>query len=340
MKEEEERRIQKLKEKHNKRIKKKIKEILKRIDKLEKKRLPKDVDEQVARLVENDRRNYVRALRHALESVGDIDDLGKRLPDLAKLHVGHGKYLLIVFEKDIYTINRLLKELSEDYAEYYGEVMAGGLGDVEPELLLEEERGIQELLEEARRDRDQLREVVERKRNELRNFYREKGLDKLEEEIASLNADARRIELEVRSKASKLHKPLKRMRLGGFADEFLKNSGTAIENPDEFISLIKKILNDLDDKHRKTANWLLKHLPEKAEAIKERRRKLETLQERKDRILEEGATREKEIWELERKIEEKEAEIRKLRHQLEHLETQLEGVLARLEVVLGEKIER
>ncbi len=339
-KKEEERRIRKLKERYNKRVKKKIKEILKKIEKLEKKRLPKDVDGQVARLVENDRRNYVRALRHALESVGDIEDLGKRLPDLAKLHVGHGKYLLLVFEKDIYAINRLLKELSEDYAEYYAEALANGLSDVDPERLLEEEQQVQKILKETRKERDKLRKAADKKRDELQEFYRDRGLDKLEEEITSLSAEVRRIELEVRSKASKLHKPIKRMRLGGFADKFLKDSGVAIENPDEFLTLMKRVLNDLDDKHRKVANWLIKNLPERVMTINERRRELEQLQEKKDRILEEGANKEKEIWEIERKVEEKEAEIKKLRHQLEHLEAQLNTTLSRIEEILGEKIER
>ncbi len=339
-KKEEEKRIQKLKDKHNKRIKKKIQNILKKIEGLERKRLPKDIDERIARLVENDRKNYVRALKHALRSVEDIDDLGKRLPDMAKLHVGHGKYLLIAFEKDIYTINRLLKELSEEYEEYYREVSIESLGEFEPEKILEEERRIHELLKKVREDRDKLRKVAEKKRAELQGFYHDKGLDKLEGEIKSLNADVRRLELEVRSKASKLQRPIKRMRLGGFADEFLRDTGAVIENPGEFIALIRKIRDDLNEKHRKTADWLIKHLPEKATEIKRRRKELEKLQERKDEVLEEGATREKEIWKLEREVEEKEAEIRKLRHQLEHLEAQLNEALSKLGRILGEEIER
>lgn len=336
-----ERDVKKVEKKYNTRLKKKVREILKRIDALERKEVPKDVEDRIKKIVTAEKRNYVISLRRALESLETMDDLGKRLPDLAKLHVGHGKYLLLIFEKDVYAINRLLKKLNEDYVKYYEKVSKKSLGELNIEGLIENERETRRKIELIERERDELREKVEEKKKELEEFHREHGLDELEKRIKELSSKVRSEELEVRSKASKLQKPIKRMRLHEeIASNFVGDSSYALKKPDEFISLLQRIYPQLEGKHRKTAQWLIENLKERAEAIAEERRLLRELKERKDEILDHASSKEKEIWELERLIKEKESEIRKLKRQLEHLEKELEKSIKQLEEILGEKIER
>ncbi len=340
IKREREHELEKIRKKYNKRLKKDLKELLKKLDDLEKKKIPKNVDERIKRVLEGERKSYVSSLRTALTSIETMEDLGKRLPDLSKFHVGHGKYLLEIFDEEVYTINRLLKGLSEDYASYYQEVSEKGLEDIDVNSLLEEIREVKAAIGNAREERDKLRTLTGQKREELNRLQEGKGLPDLESSIDVLSGEIRKMEIEIRSKASKLQKPIKRMRLGGFADEFARDSGLAIEEPERTLELLKSVKPKLEGKYRKTAEWMLKNLPERTEIIKKKRTELEKLQEKKDEILEETASKEKEIWEIERLIEEKEDEIRRLKRHLEHLERELEESLKKIEEVLGEKIER
>lgn len=340
IKKERERELEKIRKKYNKRLKKDLKEILKKLDELERKEIPKNIDERIKRILEGERKSYVSSLRTALKSIENMEDLGKRLPDLSKFHVGHGKYLIEVFDREIYTINKLLKGISEDYASYYREISEKMLEEIDVHSLLREMREVRDALERAREERDKLRRLSDEKHTKLTKLQEEKGLPQLEEEIKELASEIRKIEIEIRSKASKLQKPLKRMRLGGFASEFAKDSGLAIEEPQRTLELLKNVEPKLEDKYRKPARWLLENLPEKVSEITEKRARLEELGEKKARILEESTSMEKEIWEIERLIEEKEEEIRRLKRRLEHLEKEFEEGLRKIEDVLGERIER
>ena len=340
IKRERERELEKIRKKYNKRLKKDLKEILKKLDELERKKIPKNVDERIKRVLEGERKSYVSSLRTALRSIETMEDLGKRLPDLSKFHVGHGKYLLEVFDKEIYTINKLLKGLSEDYASYYSEVSEKRLEDIDVASLIREMREVRDAIGRARKERDELRRLVEEKRVELTKLQEERGLSRLEDEIKELSGEIRKMEIEIRSKASKLQKPLKRMRLGGFASDFSMDSGLAIEEPQRTLELLEEIEPNLEGKYRKTARWLIENLPKKAEIIREKRLELEELEGKKDEILEEAASKEKEIWEIERLIEEKEEEIRRLKRHLEHLEKEFNESLRKIEEVLGESVER
>lgn len=336
-----EREIEKARKKYNKHLEKKIREILKKIDSLERKDVPKNVDDKIKKIVTAEKKNYVTALRNALASIKDMDDLGKRLPDLAKLHVGHGKYLLIIFEKDVYAINRLLKELNEEYVKYYNELGRKGLPDLRLRELLREEERTRESIATAEKEKLELEKELEAKKGELDEFYREHGLGEIEEDIKILSSSLRTAEMEVRSKVSKLQKPIKRMRLHEpIADEVVRDSSVALRKPDEFISLLQRIYPRLEGKYKKTAQWLIENLKERADALGREREKLSELERKRDEILANGEARKKEIWEIQRLIEEKEAEIRKLRRQLEHLERELDESLAKLEEILGQRIER
>ncbi|NJE05850.1 hypothetical protein E3E36_06780 [Thermococcus sp. M36] len=336
-----EKETEKIRKKYNSRLERRIREILKRIEALERSKLPKNIDENMAKIVSAERKNYVTALRNALGSIKDMEDLGKRLPDLAKLHVGHGKYLLIIFEKEVYAINRLLKELNEDYVRYYNELMEKGLKDLRIQELLREEKEIREALIKAEMERRELEKKITTKRQELEDFFTKEGLDTIEQEMKHLTSGLRSAEIEIRTKASKLQKPIKRMRLHEeVAHEFIRDTSTVLRKPEEFISLLQRVYPRLDGKYRKAAQWLIENLEEKAKEVEKERAKLKELEEKRDSILARAEARKKELWELERLIEEKEVELKRLRNKLEHLEKELSESIAKLEAILGKKIER
>jgi chromosome segregation ATPase len=331
----------KIRKRYNKRLEKKVKEVLKRIDELERKEIPKDVDGNIRKIVTAERRNYVTALRNALGSVEDMESLGKRLPDLAKLHVGHGRYLLIIFEKEIYTINRLLKELSEEYAQYYSELMEKGLEELDIRETIQRVKETRENIKKAEEDIKKLRKRLDEAEKEISEFYEREGLPELEEKIRELTSKIKSEELEVRSKASKLQKPVKRMRLHEpLAEELVKDSSVALRKPEEFIEFIGKIEPKLDARGKKAAAWIVKNLVDKTENLKALKDELQRLEGRKEDILKGGHRLEEEAAELKRLIQEKEAELKKLRNRLEHLEKELNESIATLEKILGVEIER
>ena len=332
---------EKLRKKYNKRLEKRVKELLKRIDELERKKIPKDVDGNIRKIVTAERRNYVTALRNALGGINDMEDLGKRLPDLAKLHVGHGRYLLIIFEKDVYSINRLLKELNEEYVSYYNELAERGLEEVNAGKTLREIEETRKAIKRTEGEIEELKEYLGDAEESLKGLYRESGLEELEEEIKALRLRVKSAEMEVRSKASKLQKPVKRMRLGGgIAEELVSDSSVALKKPEEFLKFLEEIEPRLEPKQRKAAKWLLENLAGKVEEINRERKRLEELENRREEILRRGTSLEEEMRRIKSTIAEKEAELRRLRSRLEHLEGELENEIERLERILGTKIER
>ena len=337
--EESRKRSEKLRKEFNKRVVKKKKEILKRLSSLEKKKLPKGIDEKLAKRILTDREKYVSALRRALDGVETVEDLGKRLPELAKLHVDHGRYLLMVFEKELYGINRLLKEMNEDYVEYVRELEGLSVPEVRLPEIIEDIKETSSELEREKERLERLQKSLKEKKNELEKKAREEGIDEVEREIKELEAAKRRIEIEVRSKVSKLQKPLRRMRLGGLADEVARDSGVAIQRPKEFLELVSNMRNSFEGKAKKSAEWILKNLDEKVAEV----RKLEEEIAKRQRILEEKKeslrTLEDNIREIEREILEVEDSIKKLERKLEHLREELEEELKLMEEILGENVE-
>jgi len=340
IKNERRRELEKIKKEYNRRLKKELKEILKELDELEKKRIPKGVDERIKRVLEGERRSYVSSLRTTLKSIESMDDLGKRLPDISKFHIGHGKYLLEVFEKEVYSINKLLKRLSEEYGSYYTEISTKELGDVDIKALREDISHVMRAIDETRDERKRLEEILYRKRRELETLRKNMGLEELEEKINNLSSEIKRLEMEIRSRASKLQKPIKRLRLGGFADEFSRDSSLAVREPEKTLKLVKERLPNFEGKQKKAAEWLIKYLPEKITEIREKRRILKSLEEKRNLILDQTSSKEKEIWEIERLIQEKEGEIRRLKRRLEHLEREFNDAIEKIETILGESIER
>lgn len=340
LRKERERELQKLNERYNALLKKSLGELLRRLDELERKELPKKMDERIKKIVEGERRSYVLSLRTVLSGIESMQDLGKRLPDISKFHVSHGKYLVEVFDKDVYRINKLLKALSEEYERYYRELTEKSLGELNPKKLLEDINETRERIKRLESEKDVISREIQAKREELENFRESVGLGEIEKEQEELTKELKALEIEIRSRASKLQKPVKRMRLGGFADEFVKDSSVVIEREREFFELLKVIEGRLDKRQEKAAKWLRKNLPEKAAKIKELRRKLEELEAKKEEAYSRSSALEKEIWELERELEKREAEIRRLRRKLEHLEKELDEAISELEAILGEKVER
>ncbi|WP_457742072.1 hypothetical protein [Thermococcus sp.] len=337
--EESRKRSEKIRKEFNKRIIKKKKEILKMLSSLEKKKLPKGVDENLKKRILTDREKYVSALRRILDGVETVDDLGKRLPELAKLHVDHGRYLLITFEKELYRINRTLKEMNEDYVEYVKELEKFNIPEIRVGELIEEIRKTSSELEREKERLERFKKCLKEKRMELEKKAQEEGMADLRREIEELEAMKRQIEIEVRSRVSKLQKPLRKMRMGGLAEEVARDSGVALQRPEEFLKLVSSVEDSFDGKAKKSAEWILKNFEEKVKEIKRVNKEIEE----KQRTLEEKRKPlkklEESIREIEREILEVENSIKKLERKLSHLREDLEEELGLMKKVLGEEIE-
>lgn len=328
----------KLKEKYASRFLKRKHEILKHLEKLERKKIP-EIDDRIKKIVERERRSYVDTLRRTLERIENIDKLGRFLPELSKLHVSHGKYLLLVFEKEIYAINRLLREISEDYTEYINRMAEIDIEPVELNSILTGIETTREQLEEAEKDLEFLRAELEEKEKKLRTKEFEKMLEEIESEIGNLKFSIARDEIEIRSKISKLHKPIKRLRTGEkIADEILKDSSYGIEHPEEFLSFLIKIRGRLEGKYRQTADWIVQNLKPKSGEIMEKRKRLKELMHRRHEILQEKREIENEIERIKTLILEKEARIKRLKKRLLELERELHESLSKLERILNTRI--
>jgi len=330
---------EKLRKKYNKWLGKKKKELLKAVGKLEKAKPPKNVDERLLQIVEADRRNYVSSMRHALEGIQTVDDLGKRLPDLAKVHVDYGKHVMILFEKEVYAVNALLKELSEGYAEFREELEKSVPPEIDVAAKLEELRRAQREFQEKRKALSRLAQELEGERKRLESLLSSEEFARVEEKAREVSAEIRSIELELRSKVSKLQKPLKRMRLGGIADEVARDSGVALEKPKEFLSLLLKVYPRLDGKARKSAEWLMENFEEKLSELNALREQLKKLNERREELLKEVKPVQEELLAIERELSLLADDVRKLERKLSRIEAELREEIEKLGDYLGEKVE-
>lgn len=337
--EEDLKKVERLREKYDKWLAKKKRELLRAIEKLEKAKPPKKVDERLLQIVETDRRNYVNSIRHALEGIQTIDDLGKRLPDLAKVHVDYGRHVMILFEKDVYAINSLLKELSEGYSEFRAELERTTPPEIDVLGKLEELQMTRKEFLEKQKSLSKLTQELENKRRKLESLLSSEEFTGIDREIREVVSRIRSVELELRSKVSKLQKPLKRMRLGGIADEVAKDSGVALERPDEFLSLLRGVYPKLDGKARKSAEWLAENFEGKLSELSELREKLEELEARRNEMLEGIKPVRDELLTMERELSLLTEEVKKLEKKLLRLEDELKTELKRLEEYLGERIE-
>ena len=331
----------KLEEKYTSKFLKKKHGILKNLEKLEKKEIPKKVDDRIKKVVERERKSYVDTLRRTLERIENIDELGRFLPELSKFHISHGKYLLLVFEKEVYAINKLLKEVSEEYTEYIKRTAEIGIEPIEFDSILNSIETTRKQLEKEEKDLELLKTELEEKEKELKTAKFSKELEEIESEIKNLKSSIAKEEIEIRSKISKLQKPIKRMRTGEkIADEILKDSSYGIEHPEEFLSFLIKIRGRLEEKYKQTADWIIENLKSKSKEIQERKKKLEGLEHKRDVILQEKKEIENEIERIKKRIIEKEARIRKLKEKLLELEKELDESLSKLEKILNTSIDR
>ncbi|ADT84592.1 hypothetical protein TBCH5v1_1952 [Thermococcus barophilus] len=332
-----------LKEQYTSKLLKKKKEILKNLEKLEKKEISKKIDDRIKKIVERERRSYVDTLRRTLERIENIEELGRFLPELSKLHISHGKYLLLVFEKEIYAINKLLKAVSEEYSEYIRKVSEISIEPIELDSILSDIEYARRQLENEEGDLRLLKNELGEKEREFKSKIAEleKELEKIESEIRTLNSLIAKDEIEIRSKISKLQKPIKRMRTGEkTANEILKDSSYGIEHPEEFLSFLIKIRSRLEGKYKQTADWILENLESKSKEIQERKRKLRELENKRAEILREKRKFESEIEAIKKQILEQERRIKRLKDKLLELEKELDESLSKLEKLLNTSIDR
>jgi chromosome segregation ATPase len=337
--EESKREASKVRNDYNKWLSKKKRELEKALRKLEKAKPPKKVDETLLKLVEADRRTYISAFKRALEGIGDVEALGKRLPELAKIHVDYGKHVMILFEKEVYAVNSILKELDEGYREYLQEIQKRSLPKLEVEEKLEEVKTVNEKLGSINSEIESLLKEILLKREEIEKERQKPEVKRIDEEIKELAARKRKLEMEVRSNVSKIQKPIKRLRMGGLADRLARDSGVAIEKPREVVSLLKTLRPKFEGKPKKSAQWLVENLESSVEELKELERKIMELESQRERMLSRVKSLEEEIKTLERRVAELESERKKLEKLKARLEEEVREDVKILEAALGEKVE-
>ncbi|MBP1911024.1 hypothetical protein [Thermococcus stetteri] len=329
----------KIRKSYQKWLSKKKKELKKAIGKLEKAKPPKNVDETLLKLVEADRRTYVSAFKRALEGIQDIEDLGKRLPELGKVHIDYGKHVIILFEKEVRAINSILKEMDEGYREYLQEIQKRSLPGLRIEEKLGELKTVQEKLNSINSEMESLLEEISLKRKAVEREYQKPKVERIEREIRELKARKRKLEMKARSNVSKIQKPLKRLRMGGLADQLARDSGVAIEKPGEVVSLLQTLKPRFEGKALNSAEWLIENLESEVGEIRELDRKIRELESARERELSRAEHIESEISSLERRIKELENEKKKLERLRIRLEEDIQKDVRVLESILGEDIE-
>lgn len=310
-----------------------VEEILQLLKELEEKEPPSKVDRRLLSIALRERKTYVSALGKLFSSLDSIDDLGARLGKISKYHVGHGRYLMLLFEKDVYRINKLLKELSELYGRYVSEVGERSLPELRIGEIMGEIEGLKREISLTEEELNSLRKKIEELKNAPNTETDE--LDKELQRREELKVKIRTLRTELRSKASKLHKPLKRMRLPE-AVPFLKDSSYALDNPDEFLNLVKRVYPRLDGKAKKASDWLLKNFPSKLDELRKLEEELELVEGRIREIESKSSGRRLEILRTEERVKRLEDKLRRQRSRLNSLEKRLEEEVRLLEGLLTE----
>lgn len=332
---------QKISEKYTKSSKGIVLKILKNLERLEQKELPKKIDPQLARIVEVEKERYITALRNMVQKIKSIEDVEKILPEISKFHVAHGRHLLLIFEKEVYEINTLLKALSKKYSEYLGEINKVGIEDVETEKLLKELEDLRNHVKEEELSKEKLMAQLKKLQEQIEELEKKPEFKVLKESEEKLKREISQKEINIRSKISKLQKPIKRMRMPDMtAKEFSKDSAYAIHHPEEFLKLLDKIKDNLDKKYKKTAEWAKTSLVKESQELAVMKEKLTKIEEELSNFIREEEAKKREIEELKKKIQEKEKKIRSFKKQIQELEEELRKSISKLEHILGEKIER
>ncbi|ASJ00747.1 DNA repair protein Rad50 [Thermococcus gorgonarius] len=329
--------LERLRSEYLDRVREIIGEILRILDGLEKKEPPKDVDSHLLRVALRERDAYVSTLRRILGGITAMDELERKLGEISKLHVGHGRYLIVLFKKDVYRVNGLLKELGEIYGEYSLKIREKGLPDLDVARLIAE-------MEEVRKEissMEQRLDELSRLREELEGGRSSESpeLEGLVGEKNALEVRLRTLQTEVRSKASKLQKPLKRMRIPEAAP-FIKDTSHVLQKPEEFLELVRRVYLSLDKKAKKAADWLLQNLLSKVQEITEIEKQIGLITSQVESARGSMKASEESLKTTEEEIKRIEYELRKLRNRLSSIEDELEREVLVLERILGEKIER
>lgn len=317
-----------------------VSKILKNLEKLEQKDLPKKVDPQLARIIEVEKERYITALRNMVKKIENIEDVKKILPEISKFHVAHGRHLLLVFEREIYEINALLKSLSKEYSAYLEEINKVGIENVKAKELLKELEDLKSHTKEEERSKENLMTQLKRLQEQIEELENKPEFKALKESEEKLRREISQKEIAIRSKISKLQKPIKRMRMpDATARKFLEDSAYAIHHPEEFLKLLDRIEDKLDKKYKKTVEWARTSLLRESQELALMKEKLAKIEEELSAFVNEEDSKKREIMELKRKLKEKEEKLKLLKKQIHELEEELRKSISKLEHILGEKIE-
>ncbi|RLG36673.1 MAG: hypothetical protein DRO01_07895, partial [Thermoproteota archaeon] len=294
------------------------------------------------RIVENERGAYITTFTNLLGRIDSMEDLGRFLPEFSKFHVGHGRYLIEFFEKRVYRINRLLRDLSTLYAEYYKELNSLPLTEV-PDVgsklshLEELKRRFNRLEEDVKR----LRSEEEKLEEQFQGVKERTEIEALEEKVESLRRKLASKEIQVVSALSSLKKPLKRARLSGDSfNAFMTDTKFALERPDEVRKLIEEGLDNgyFPGKYERKAREALKML-DMVPMLMEQRRELNGAERELTEKKKEIESFESRLRHLRETLARKESELKRIRNEMERLQREIEEAISRMERILGERIE-
>jgi len=331
---------QRIKAKYTKSSKEIILKIFKNLERLEKKEIPKNVDSRLARIVEVEKERYITALRNMLQKIESIEDVEKILPEISRIHVAHGRHLLLIFEREIYEINSLLKDLSKEYSAYLEEVNKVGIEDVKTKELVKELEDLRKHIKEEELSKEELVVHLEELQKQIKELENKQEFKALRESQEKLKREISQKEINIRSKISKLQKPIKRMRLPDrIAREFSKDSAYAIHHSEEFLELLSRIENKLDKKYKRTAEWAKTSLAKESQELVTMKEELAKIEKELSSIVREEEAKKREIEELKKRIHEKEEKIKSFKKKIQELEEELKKSISKLERILGERIE-
>jgi len=328
LKKERNKELERIEEDYWKHARELIERLLDIVNDLGEKEEPRNVDENLLKIALRDRARYVTSMRRMLSEVSSMEELGRKLPEITKFHVSMGRYLLIVFEREMRDMNSLMKELGALYTEYSDEVASKSLPDVDlniTELVSEIER-----IEREKRELEEKVKDIENAMSDLKKLLTEGREDRRQEtsESVEIGKKVRTLRIQIRSKVSKLQKPLKRMRIPE-AEGFIKDSSFAIEHPDEFIAMLTKVYPRLDGKYKRTARWAVENLRAEVEKLRELEEQLSAI--RREKEIEEERARE-----VRREIQDREREIKRMRERIHRLEKMEEGLRSDLRARIKE----
>lgn len=138
--------------------------------------------------------------------------------------------------------------MDEGYREYLQETQRISLPKLEVEEKIEELKTVKEKLSFINSEIESLLEEISLKRKEIEQERQKPEVKSIEGQLENLITKKKKLEMEVRSNVSKIQKTLKRLRMGGLADQLARDSGVALEKPGKWSRSSKRSSQGLKER--------------------------------------------------------------------------------------------